>query len=279
MRSTFLNAGAAAALFGLSLLCGAARADTITFDNPGDPAAQSYASGDAFSTNSNAYSFSVNADSAIVDTAADLEANATLGCFVGVCSDSSGTQALYVFGSSNAGSVTLTLADPFDNITNPTGMLFDLTSFDAAIATVSDFFGDLFNTAITITGTVDPNLCVSDGLPTCSPTASYEFDAGNPGDDGSFVTEILNDPNNVFNDLSSVTFSLAQPTDSNQSASNDFALDNIVLTTFTPGQQACSGPACGPPPNPNAVPEPSTALLLAAGLGALAWLRRRPARI
>lgn len=231
------------------LAAGAAQADIIDFDHSGDPVAASYTSG-SFSTNSGAYKFSILSGSpAVVDLGSGLVSSAT--CSTAFCSDN-GTQALYMFGTGG-----FRLESP--------GNIFDVTSFDAAIATYDfayAFFngGDnQFNTQITISGQAHTGPSpTSVTIPLLYNDPNYNFATeALSGFVGLDYVDFLYDGTNI---------------DTTQASSGDFAVDNIAIANVR------SLGTTTPPGPPTGVPEPGTLGLVGLGLMSFGWMRRKMKR-
>ena len=235
-----------------------------TFSSSSLPLANSFTTGSSFN-------FTVNSGSAIVDksiydTVTTTSSFPVAGtCGGDRCSDNT-TQALYVF---NSGKVT---------ITPGAGLIMDVTSFEAAIASIYDaaaiFWGDssldgTHNTNILVTGWV--NLNFSGGIVTA------EFPLSPPGNE-LFASQSLTG----FTNLDSLSFEFygaASVCNGVSGCSGDFAIDNIALTTAicdpSVAGNPCSNSSPPPPPPVGAVPEPETYAMLLAGLGALGLVARR----
>jgi hypothetical protein len=250
-----------AMLVSLMLMAGSSTAYAAIIDFE-DVAAGTFGTASNFATGG---SFQVDVDSgnAIVDVGTGAFA---APCGGDRCSDN-GTQALYVFDS---GKVTVTAP----------GFLMNVTSFDAAIATVNDALAFIdpsldftANTSIRVRGAINANF----GGGFVTPAI---FDLSPPGNE-SFVNQLL--PLGVFSNLDSISFEFyGASTICDNGCSGNFAIDNIQLTTFicdplTPGNP-CSNPNPPPPPGPGQVPEPSTLALVGTSLSVLLWRRRREKR-
>jgi len=231
------------------LATGAAQAVTIDFDQAGDPSAsnlpQSFGPG-TFSTNGGTFQFTVPSLSGtgVVDLAAGTAATSL--CSTGVCSDSGGTQALYMFDI--AGLVRLT---------SP-GNTFSVLGFDAAAASVDDFSvlfngANAFNSDITLTGQIHGGGIVSTTIQLLA------------ADNFAFINQQLSG----FTNLDYLDFAYDPGAiDTNAPGSGDFAIDNINLTT---------APVGGTPP-PTGIPEPGTLGLVGFGLAGFGWMRRKMKR-
>ena len=221
-----------------------------------------FSAGSNFTTGS-IFQVDVNSSSAIVDKSIYDTVTATSSfpfagtCGAVRCSDNT-TQALYVFDS---GKVTLSAP----------GYIMNVTSFDAAIASINDAIPGILdftqNTNILVTGWV--NLNFSGGIVTA------EFPLSPPGNE-LFASQSLTGFTNL--DSLSFEFNSAASVCSN-GCSGDFAIDNIALTTAicdpSVAGNPCSNSSPPPPPPVGAVPEPETYAMLLAGLGALGLVARR----
>src|SRR6476646_24127 len=256
------------ALFALALACAStgARAEFIDFE---DVAPGLYTSPSSFATTANlgagnTYTFNVNAGNAAVDNSS-LGSASNTACIGngGTGCSSNGTQALYVFSSSGAGTVALYPS---------AGNMLSLFAFDAAIATISPgaCILDLgFGCIISLPdNTLSTDILVSGQRSAgfgANPTP-IDIELSPPGNE-VFATQTLVDFINLdwvsfaFNGVSSFCSS---------GCSGDFAIDNLNAT-LTPAPT-------NPGPPTNNVPEPGTLGLLVTGLIGLGITRRRKQR-
>jgi hypothetical protein len=162
-------------------------------------------------------------------------------CSTTYCSDSGGTQALYVFGQG-----TVRLTSP--------GNIFTVSSFDAAAATV-----DLFSVFLSLDNTLNSQIRVIGGFH-AGGTIEQNFPLLASDPNYNFFGKTLSG----FADLDYLDFaydSNGLPDDPAQSG--DFAIDNILLSAT---------------PLATSIPEPASIALFALGIAGFGWSRRKMKR-